>query len=77
MQRRPGEEAGGIEQQADDDQGDESTGCVPDDLPDHRDIAPLHHPAKQGQQRPARGTPADAKASGLPDHQGNGQQENQ
>ncbi|MNH06945.1 hypothetical protein D3C79_663250 [compost metagenome] len=77
VQRRPGEEAGGIEQQADDDQGDESTGSVPDDLPDHRDIAPLHHPAKQGQQRPARGTPADAKASGLPDHQGNGQQENQ
>ncbi|MNF67363.1 hypothetical protein D3C84_491750 [compost metagenome] len=77
MQRRPGEETGGIEQQADDDQGNEGAGGVPDDLPDHRNITPLHHTAEQCQHRAASSTPANPQAAGLPDHQSNGQEENQ
>ncbi|MNV97045.1 hypothetical protein D3C71_1921200 [compost metagenome] len=77
MQGRPGKEPGFIEQQADDDQRDESAGGVPDDFPHQRDIADVDHPTEQRQHGAEYGAPADAQALGLPDHQGNGQQENQ
>jgi hypothetical protein len=47
VQRGPFEEAGLVEQQADEDDGDEGRGRVPHDAPDDRDIGQLHHAEKQ------------------------------
>ncbi|MNN66028.1 hypothetical protein D3C81_1815750 [compost metagenome] len=77
MQCSPVEEPGFVEQQADDYQRDKGAGGVPDDLPHQRDIAQVHNAEDQRQHRAKRRTPADAKAFGLPDDKGNGQQENQ
>ena len=76
MQRRPGEETGFVQQQADDDQRDEGAGGVPDDLPHRRDVRQADHPAGQRQDRAQCGTPADAQALGLPDDQHDGDEEN-
>ncbi|MDT4855207.1 hypothetical protein FQZ97_895490 [compost metagenome] len=47
MQRGPFEEAGFVEQQADEDDGDEGRGGVPDDGPDDGDVGELHHAEDQ------------------------------
>uniref|UniRef100_A0A1I8AF93 Uncharacterized protein n=1 Tax=Steinernema glaseri TaxID=37863 RepID=A0A1I8AF93_9BILA len=72
----PFEEAGLVEQQADDDDRDEGGGGVPHNRPHRGDVVQRHRAQRQGQQCAEAGAPADAQAAGLPDDQGQGEQEN-
>ncbi|MNM56848.1 hypothetical protein D3C81_680280 [compost metagenome] len=77
VQCRPLEEPRLIQQQADDDDGDESGGSVPDDLPDHGNIGQAHDARQQRHDGPQCGAPAHAQAFGLPDDENDRHQENQ
>ncbi|MNT91150.1 hypothetical protein D3C72_2322010 [compost metagenome] len=67
MQRGPLEEAGRVQQQADDDHGHEGARGVPHDMPDDGNVAPVDHAGQQGDTGADDGAPADAQAARLPD----------
>src|SRR5690625_46175 len=76
VQCGPSKETGRIEYERNDDQGDESEGCIPDDIPHHADIGPFDHTQQQCHQGAAKGTPTNTQIFGLPDHQYQGDHKN-
>jgi len=76
MQRRPGKETGLVQNKGDDDKRHKGEGGVPDDVPHHANIGPLHDAGQQRHQSAAERAPADAQPLGLPDHQNKREDEN-
>ncbi len=61
----PNEEPGLVEQQRDDDERHEGERGVPNDMPDHRDVARMDHARGEGDSRPAQSAPSDPRPLGC------------
>ncbi len=77
MQRGPVKHPGVVEDERDDDQADEGESGIPDDVPHHRNVAPVDHAEYQRDRRAAQGAVADAQTARLPDDEHQGEDENE
>src|SRR5690606_11214249 len=76
VQGGPFEEAGRVQDDAGDDDGNEGGRGVPDDVPDGDDVGRLHHARQQGKRGACRCAPAYPQPARLPDDQDQGGDEN-